>query len=139
MDFIPRYAHPFTFAEAVKLDVPIITEEITRLQNSLQHLRKTQTGLQEYIDAERPEDVDPEITKALEENVSVIASQEERILLLKLALSQKGVPYGSHYDLEPGAPQTQSADHTQSTQPTPHPETTTESHPPDDEVDGIHL
>ncbi|KAG6869272.1 hypothetical protein C0993_000025 [Termitomyces sp. T159_Od127] len=47
--------------------------EITRLQNSLRHLKQTQTTLQEYIHEERSEDVDPEITKALEENRTVIA------------------------------------------------------------------
>ncbi|KAG6866441.1 hypothetical protein C0991_003959 [Blastosporella zonata] len=46
--------------------------DITRLQNSLQHLKQTQTVLQEYVDAESPEDVDPEITKALEENTTVM-------------------------------------------------------------------
>ncbi|KAG6890553.1 hypothetical protein C0992_000813 [Termitomyces sp. T32_za158] len=78
--------------------------EISRLQNSLQHLKQTQTTLQEYIDEAHSQDVDPEITKALEENRTVIGSQEERILILRLALSEKGVHYGSHYDSQSGVP-----------------------------------
>ncbi|KAG5639279.1 hypothetical protein H0H81_004940 [Sphagnurus paluster] len=72
MDFIPRYAQPFSLADAVKLDVAVITEEITRLQNSLKHLKETQAGLQEYIDSETPTEVDVEIAKALEENKIVM-------------------------------------------------------------------
>ncbi|KAG6821626.1 hypothetical protein H0H93_000135 [Arthromyces matolae] len=98
MDFIPRYAQPFTYLEALKLDVAVITEEIARLQNSLLHLKHTQAILQECIDAEPSTTVDPELTNALEENKTVIGSQEERILLLKLVLTEKGVHYGKHYD-----------------------------------------
>lgn len=46
--------------------------EITRLQNSLQHLKQTQVTLQEYIDEEPSKDVDPEIRNALEENRTVM-------------------------------------------------------------------
>ncbi|KAG5648983.1 hypothetical protein DXG03_000332 [Asterophora parasitica] len=123
MDFIPRYAQPFTLAEAVTLDVA--------------HLKQTQTGLQEYIDSEPPEDVDPEITKALEENKTVIGSQEERILILKLALSEKGVHYGSHYELNSKDTTSPAAAETPST----HPSTTateTSQAEPDDEG-GVYL
>ncbi|KAF8076489.1 hypothetical protein FPV67DRAFT_1471778 [Lyophyllum atratum] len=136
MDFIPRYAQPFTLAEAVRLDVAVITEEITRLQNSLQHLKQTQTTLQEYIEAESPGDVDPEITQALEENKTVVGSQEERILMLKLALSEKGVHYSSHFDLQPSST-------TPAVLPTSAQPTTTrnasQTLPHDEDEGGIHL
>jgi len=80
------------------------------LQNSLEHLRKTQEGLHEYAASEPPGDADPEIAKALEENKIVIGSQEERISILKMALAEKGVHVGSHYDLEPANPLKPQAD-----------------------------
>jgi len=45
------------------------------------------------------EEVDPEITKAIEENETVIGSQSERISMLKMALLDKGIVAGSHYDI----------------------------------------
>ncbi|KAJ7068369.1 hypothetical protein C8F01DRAFT_1050487 [Mycena amicta] len=97
MDYTPRYPQPFTFAEARLLDVQTITEEIARLQNSLQRLHETQTLLREAIASE----ADPELTKALEENQTVIVSgsQTERISILRLALADKGISMGAHYDI----------------------------------------
>ncbi|KAL0949451.1 hypothetical protein HGRIS_009506 [Hohenbuehelia grisea] len=115
MDFIPRYKQPFGLAQAIALDVPTITEEIARLENSLKHLRQTQEILRESLDSSDP--ADEELSKAYEENKTVMyvppripkrcssppwtigsASQEERILMLKLALSEKGVSSTAHYD-----------------------------------------
>ncbi|KAF5388121.1 hypothetical protein D9615_000488 [Tricholomella constricta] len=138
MDFIPRYAQPFTLADAVRLDVAVITEEIARLQNSLQHLKQTQTVLQENIDVEPPEAVDPDILKALEENKIVIGSQEERILILKLALTEKGIHFGSHYDLDSSSTTTPVPAETPSAQLPSATTTDTFQVQPDDE-DGIHL
>ncbi|KAF9464459.1 hypothetical protein BDZ94DRAFT_1256489 [Collybia nuda] len=101
MDYLPRYPQPFTLAEAIALDVSVISEEITRLQHSLRYLRQTQDTLHEHVASEKPEDIDPEISKALEENEDVIASQEERISILKMALAEKGVHAQNHYDLAP--------------------------------------
>jgi hypothetical protein len=89
MDYKPRYTQPFTLAEASGLDVETITEgglfrlrvkghrlilpEIARLQNSLQHLSDTQRMLREHVASVRPpEEVDVEITKAIEENEVVM-------------------------------------------------------------------
>ncbi|KAG5724962.1 hypothetical protein E4T56_gene12490 [Termitomyces sp. T112] len=138
MDFIPRYAQPFTLAEAIKIDVAVITEEITRLQNSLRHLNQTQTTLQEYINEEPSNDVDSEIIKALEENKTVIGSQEERIFILKLALSDKGVHYGSHYDVNFGPPPAKTS-RPSSNPSTTLPASTATTISPEDDVDGIHL
>lgn len=98
MDYAPKYAQPFTFEQATLLDVPVIFEEIARLQNSLQHLKRTQDELQAFVD---DSEKDPDIVQALEENRTVIGSQEERIDMLKMALSHKGVHtgVGSHYEL----------------------------------------
>ncbi|KAJ3003911.1 hypothetical protein NUW54_g5063 [Trametes sanguinea] len=103
MEFRPRYAQPFTLEEARQLAVPIITEgehpsvtEITRLQNSLAHLQRTQEELQEALLA-TPED--PDFAQAYEENEIVVLSQKERISILRMVLSEKGIPMSAHYDL----------------------------------------
>ncbi|KAJ7665521.1 hypothetical protein B0H17DRAFT_1090788 [Mycena rosella] len=102
MDYTPRYTQPFTLAEARLLDVETITEEIARLQNSLRLLGETQEMLREHVASIQPgEAVDGEITKAIEENETVIGSQSERISILKMALSDKGISAGSHYDFVP--------------------------------------
>ncbi|KAI0347248.1 hypothetical protein BDW22DRAFT_1351641 [Trametopsis cervina] len=92
MDYTPRYPQPFTLGEAVHLDVPVISEEIARLENSLAHLQDTQTQLREANE----ESPDPEFEKAIQENEDVIGSQEERISMLRMALSAKGVPVSFH-------------------------------------------
>ncbi|TRM67725.1 hypothetical protein BD626DRAFT_564638 [Schizophyllum amplum] len=98
MEYRARYNQPFTLAEAVHLDVAIITEEIARLQNSLQHLNETQALLRTHIALES----DPDLQQALNENEQVIGSQNERISILRMALTQKGIPaHSSHYDLPP--------------------------------------
>ncbi|KAJ4481653.1 hypothetical protein C8J55DRAFT_512228 [Lentinula edodes] len=101
MELRPRYNQPFTLSEAILLDISTISEEITRLQYSIKRLRETQETLQEVIDeAESPGAVDVEIVQAFKENQEVIGSQEERILILKLALADKGVSSGAHYDVD---------------------------------------
>jgi len=93
MEYHPKYPQPFSFSDALKLDPGTITEEIARLENSLKHLKQTQDELRPYTD-------DPELTQALRENEAVIASQEERITMLNVALIEKGViATGSHYEL----------------------------------------
>ncbi|EKM80122.1 hypothetical protein AGABI1DRAFT_127801 [Agaricus bisporus var. burnettii JB137-S8] len=104
MEFIPRYAQPFTLNEAIGLDVSVIVDEIARLQNSLKHLRETQTLLREFQSQEAPGTADPEVQKALEENEVVIGSQTERITILRMALAEKGVGDGRHYDASRTSP-----------------------------------
>ncbi|KAE9389616.1 hypothetical protein BT96DRAFT_889964 [Gymnopus androsaceus JB14] len=109
MEHRNRYVQPFTLAEAVLLDVSTISEEITRLQYSIKRLRETQDILQETIqEAESPEVADQDILQAFKENQEVMyvsvffgCSQEERILILKLALTHKGVTVVDHYDVDP--------------------------------------
>jgi hypothetical protein len=89
MDYVPRYSQPFTLAQAVLLDVATISEgyqdlcresalnlqggtEIARLNNSLEHLKRTQDTLQEYLAA--PSTSDPELERAKEENEIVMCA-----------------------------------------------------------------
>ncbi|TBU45051.1 hypothetical protein BD309DRAFT_861017 [Dichomitus squalens] len=96
MEYVPRYSQPFTLQEARGLDVPIITEEISRLQNSIAHLQRTQDELKDALSI-TPGDL--ELLEAFEENEVVIGSQNERISMLRIALAEKGVPMSAHYDL----------------------------------------
>jgi len=105
MDFVPRYSQPFTLQQATLLDVPILSEEIDRLKNSLQHLRRTQEELVVHIAATSPPD--PDLSEAFKENEQVIGSQEERIVILKSALAHKGASNSSHY--EPATAESQSS------------------------------
>ncbi|KAJ3789503.1 hypothetical protein GGU10DRAFT_49701 [Lentinula aff. detonsa] len=83
--------------------LPSLKSEITRLQYSIKRLRETQEALKGLIDeAVSPETADAEIVQAFKENQDVIGSQEERILILKLALADKGISTGSHYDVDTG-------------------------------------
>ncbi|RPD67208.1 hypothetical protein L226DRAFT_499201 [Lentinus tigrinus ALCF2SS1-7] len=96
MEYTPRYPQPFTLEEARQLAVPIITEEITRLQNSLTHLRRTQEELKEALTTSPG---DPDLTEAFEENEVVIGSQNERVAMLQIVLNEKGVRMSAHYGL----------------------------------------
>jgi len=96
--------------------------EITRLQNSLQHLKRTQDELRQHVASTSSPDAD--FIEATAENEDVMyvcflalmtldslrlgrrmlcrGSQEERVMILKLALAHKGVSMNSgHYDLIP--------------------------------------
>ncbi|KAF8812526.1 hypothetical protein BYT27DRAFT_7182968 [Phlegmacium glaucopus] len=109
MDYKPRYAQPFTLAEATALDVSVISEEISRLQNSLKYLRETQEVLKAALAETSTEPPDSEIAKAFEENQVVIGSQEERISILKMAMTEKGIISASHYDPQQATPLSQSS------------------------------
>ncbi|KAI0335420.1 hypothetical protein GY45DRAFT_1342497 [Cubamyces sp. BRFM 1775] len=96
MEYRPRYSQPFTLEEARQLAVPIITEEISRLQNSLTHLHRTQDELQDALSTSAG---DADLSQAFEENEVVIGSQKERITMLRMVLAEKGVPMSAHYDV----------------------------------------
>ncbi|KAH9179868.1 hypothetical protein EDB89DRAFT_1923631 [Lactarius sanguifluus] len=67
MEYHPKHPQPFSFSDALKFDVATITEEITRLQNSLRHLKRTQDELRAYSDG-------PELAQVLRENEAVMMS-----------------------------------------------------------------
>ncbi|KAG2125370.1 hypothetical protein DEU56DRAFT_916534 [Suillus clintonianus] len=96
MDFTPCHPQPFTFQQAISFDPEVSADEIGRLQNSISHLKRTQEELQEYAE-------EPDIAQAIKENNQTLASQDERIFMLKLALTQRGASNatGAHYDLPP--------------------------------------
>ncbi|QRW16155.1 tspO/MBR-related protein [Rhizoctonia solani] len=101
LTFEPKHTQPFTFEHACQLDAPTISEEISRLHNSLRVLSSTQKQLQEAMAAETTPDVD--LQEAYRENLEVIGSQEERIVMLRKALEARGaaVADNPHYQDQP--------------------------------------
>ncbi|ELU45717.1 tspO/MBR family domain-containing protein [Rhizoctonia solani AG-1 IA] len=99
LTFEPKHTQPFTFEHACQLDAPTISEEISRLHNSLRVLSSTQKQLQEAIAAETTPDVD--LQEAYRENLEVMWSQEERIVMLRKALEARGaaVADNPHYQV----------------------------------------
>ncbi|KAK4686434.1 hypothetical protein P7C73_g3689, partial [Tremellales sp. Uapishka_1] len=96
LTFIPKHNQPFTLAEAITLDISVLTAEIHRLENSIRHLEETQLELREFLEEEQ----DTDILLAVEENELVIGSQRERIMLIKIALMNKVGKEGlEHYGL----------------------------------------
>ncbi|OCF32672.1 hypothetical protein I317_06072 [Kwoniella heveanensis CBS 569] len=95
VSFTPRHVQPFTLEEAMQLEVETLVAEINRLRNSIAHLRESQSELNEFLQSEEGQS-DPlersgegEISKAVRENEGVISSQNERIALITIALSNK--------------------------------------------------
>lgn len=79
------------------LETPLILQEISRLQFSIQHLQTSQEELDGFLKNEE----DKDLREAFEENKQVILSQSERISMLKFALQSRGMLSSSHYDLQP--------------------------------------
>ncbi|KAG9016907.1 hypothetical protein FRB95_000126 [Tulasnella sp. JGI-2019a] len=86
-------------AVAIELSIPEITGEIARLQLSLQHLRDTQAQLSEYLSG--PEAGDADLMAAFDENKATIASQEERVQMLRIALERKGATAATNMHYAP--------------------------------------
>ncbi|KZW03779.1 hypothetical protein EXIGLDRAFT_599861 [Exidia glandulosa HHB12029] len=97
MEYIPRYRQPFTWEQLLAMEVPQITQEIARLQHSLELLNKTQKELKQHLE----QSPDPDLEDAVKENEDTIGSQSERILMMRLALEAKGFSKASnpHYDV----------------------------------------
>lgn len=87
MEYNPRYPQPFTLEQAIALDPEVASDEIGRLQNSIVHLQRTQNELKDYTE-------DSDVRQAIEENKVTMASQDERIFMLKLALTHHGIYQG---------------------------------------------
>ncbi|TXT08866.1 hypothetical protein VHUM_02994 [Vanrija humicola] len=104
--FQPAHPQPFTLAEAQQLDVSTIVAEISRLENSLAHLASSQAELAAFL----ADDEDDDLRAAHTENAGVIASQEERIAMLRHVLEGKvGAESLGHYGIAPaGETRTQS-------------------------------
>ncbi|KAI9574739.1 hypothetical protein HD554DRAFT_1989793, partial [Boletus coccyginus] len=89
MEYNPRYPQPFSLSQAIALDPAVAWDEIARLRNSLLHLRRSQNELQEYL-RELTSEGDLEVSQAVKENKITMHVSDERIFMLKLALTHHG-------------------------------------------------
>jgi len=91
-----------------------VITEVARWEWSLLHLKRTQDELRAFIQSDGDGNVDRDLETALEENNVVIATQEERVSMLKLALQCKGVHIPTthpHEDGPPEGPNAQQVEH----------------------------
>ncbi|KAI5480967.1 hypothetical protein MNV49_006777 [Pseudohyphozyma bogoriensis] len=116
-DFIPRHQQPVTLAQLNQLEPELLTQEISRLRNSISHLQRSNKELDEFLnppegaqDDELDDETREELRKSIEENDETIASQEERMEMIRIALqNQLGVDAAnSHYDVAASTPVGQS-------------------------------
>ncbi|GAA5860657.1 hypothetical protein JCM3774_006242 [Rhodotorula dairenensis] len=103
MDYTPRHAQPVTLAQLRQLEPELLTGEIARLENSMQHLEASNAelrlwgGLSPVDDDDRTsaaaedfdEDSKRDFAEAVKENEETIASQRERLTMIRLALEEK--------------------------------------------------
>ncbi|KDE06858.1 hypothetical protein MVLG_02894 [Microbotryum lychnidis-dioicae p1A1 Lamole] len=112
MTTTPTYSHPFTLSQAIQLEPALITQEITRLQHSIQHLERSNSELSQYLEEEGPEEAFELSIKENELTMQVLirvpslelensATQKERISILRHALQEQiGVDRSNgHYEL----------------------------------------
>ncbi|ORY76863.1 hypothetical protein BCR35DRAFT_292372 [Leucosporidium creatinivorum] len=103
--FIPVHDQPVTLAALKELEPEILTAEVARLQNSIKHLERSNEELKTFCSEADDEDLDDdsrrEFEQSVKENEETIASQKERMVMLRLALeSQLGVDAtNSHYTI----------------------------------------
>ncbi|GAA5989270.1 hypothetical protein JCM11641_003857 [Rhodosporidiobolus odoratus] len=105
IDYSPRHPQPVTLPELRQLEPELLTAEVSRLQNSIQHLEQSNVELGEFAREARDEEGDSEgageMDSAREENEGTIAAQRERITMIRLVLEEKiGVDASNpHYQL----------------------------------------
>ncbi|POY69888.1 hypothetical protein BMF94_7112 [Rhodotorula taiwanensis] len=122
MDYKPRHAQPVTLAQLRQLEPELLTNEIARLENSVQHLEASNVELKQWAGmttgaetAESHDEVDEEtrreFAEAAHENEETIASQRERLSMIRLVLEEKiGVDATNpHYELPSHGPSSGSA------------------------------
>ncbi|TKA56711.1 hypothetical protein B0A53_01906 [Rhodotorula sp. CCFEE 5036] len=122
MDYTPRHAQPVTLAQLRQLEPELLTGEIARLENSIQHLEASNVELRVWAgissagkpddgtattaaavdddDEQLDEDSKREFAEAVRENEETVASQRERLTMIRLALEEKiGVDAANpHYE-----------------------------------------
>ncbi|GAA5822551.1 hypothetical protein JCM11251_006376 [Rhodosporidiobolus azoricus] len=107
IDYTPKHPQPVTLAQLRQLEPELLSNEITRLQNSIQHLERSNDELREFAgdgggeDDEVDEESKAEFEAAIRENEETIAAQNERLHMIRLALEEQvGVDAENpHYNL----------------------------------------
>ncbi|GAA5907178.1 hypothetical protein JCM6882_008384 [Rhodosporidiobolus microsporus] len=106
IDYTPKHPQPVSLAALRQLEPELLSNEITRLQNSVQHLERSNDELRAFAagggeDDEVDEESKGEFEAAVRENEETIAAQKERLHMICLALEEKvGVDASNpHYNL----------------------------------------
>ncbi|KAH9824168.1 hypothetical protein DFH28DRAFT_879529 [Melampsora americana] len=88
INFKPKHIQPITLDALLELDPGFIAAEISRLENSINHLTRSNSDL--LMAEKEEEDVGERqiFVLARAENEDVIESQRERITMMRLALHQ---------------------------------------------------
>ncbi|GAA6016197.1 hypothetical protein JCM11491_003766 [Sporobolomyces phaffii] len=87
--FRPRHDQPVTLAELSTIEPELLVNEITRLKNSLKHLRRSNDELEEFAREEDDAETKAEFVNTVFENRETISKQEERIEMIRLALEEQ--------------------------------------------------
>ncbi|GAA6017163.1 hypothetical protein JCM10207_002557 [Rhodosporidiobolus poonsookiae] len=98
IDYTPRHAQPVTLSQLRQLEPELLSNEIARLQHSIQHLERSNDELRRFAAGEgdgdgEEEELDDETRREFEESVreneETIASQKERQHMLRIALEEQ--------------------------------------------------
>lgn len=85
---------PAAFAEAItELPLSAVFSKVSELRNSIAHLHRSNAEIRSFL--EETNDTEEEkksLEEYIDENKGVIASMEERVLLLKKELENRGQP-----------------------------------------------
>ncbi|GAA6060202.1 hypothetical protein JCM10212_002281 [Sporobolomyces blumeae] len=114
-EFRPVHQHPVTLAELSRLEPELLSNEIARLENSIRHLRRSNDEVIEFLDGDEASDLDgdsrAEFVDSVRDNDETIATQQERIAMIRISLEEQiGVQASnSHYSVRPDPAPTSTA------------------------------
>lgn len=85
---------PAAFAEAItELPLSAVFSKVSELRNSIAHLHRSNTEIRSFLnETDDTEEEKKSLEEYIVENKGVIASMEERVLLLKKELENRGQP-----------------------------------------------
>ncbi|KAJ5129256.1 uncharacterized protein N7515_005295 [Penicillium bovifimosum] len=103
---------PEAFAEAIKeLPLAVLYSKVSELTNSIAHLHRSNAELRSYLEESNDSEEDrKELEGYITENDGVAVSMNERILLLKTEVENRGQPWIELDELEKDAKEIASAD-----------------------------
>jgi hypothetical protein len=103
---------PEAFAEAIKeLPLAVLYSKVSELTNSIAHLHRSNAELRLFLEESNDSEEDKkEIEGYITENEGVAVSMNERILLLKTEVENRGQPWIELDELKKDAEQIASAD-----------------------------
>ncbi|GAA5853944.1 hypothetical protein JCM9279_007611 [Rhodotorula babjevae] len=107
--FRPTHDQPVTLAQLRLLEPELLVGEISRLENSIAHLERSNGELAAFARGDESEELDDDTRREFEdsvkENEETIARQQERIAMIRVALEEQiGVDArNTHYAVDGAA------------------------------------